>query len=193
MKNNLLILGLDKGGNPAGWLSHEDAIRLITRGRTCGMFGEQRFTFLGGTNRLSGKRSQIDVFPIVLTTGEINRHLYAVHYQPPLTNRGLFRRDGGLCLYCGEGYPLRQLTRDHIIPLSRGGQNTWTNVVSACRRCNHAKADRTPEQWGHPLLAVPYIPNYAEHLILLNRRILADQRAFLMKRVSTHSRLSEPR
>ena len=52
----------------------------------------------------------------------------------PLNNRTLFSRDGHICMYCGGKFPDNVLTRDHIIPLSKGGQDVWGNVVTA-RRC----------------------------------------------------------
>ena len=69
-----------------------------------------------------------------------------------------------------------------MVPLSQGGRNHWSNVVTACKRCNAHKGGRTPEQAKMPLLAVPYIPNIAEYLVLRNRRILMDQMAFLKSR-----------
>lgn len=56
----------------------------------------------------------------------------------PLTRRALFARDHGRCVYCGAA----ATSVDHVIPRSRGGQHRWDNVVAACRRCNHTKADR---------------------------------------------------
>ena len=67
----------------------------------------------------------------------------------PLTRRAIFARDGGRCVYCDA--PATSI--DHVIPRSRGGQHAWDNVVSACRRCNHVKADRTVADLGwrlHP-------------------------------------------
>ena len=85
-----------------------------------------------------------------------------------------------LCLYCGRQFSPNDLTRDHIIPASRGGGSIWENCVTACRNCNQYKDDRTPEEAGMKLLALPYIPNLAQYLILSNRRILADQMEFLL-------------
>ena len=67
----------------------------------------------------------------------------------PLTRRAVFVRDGGRCVYCGV--PATSI--DHVVPRSRGGRHEWDNVVSACRRCNHVKADRTVAEIGwrlHP-------------------------------------------
>jgi 5-methylcytosine-specific restriction endonuclease McrA len=92
-------------------------------------------------------------------------------------------------MYCGVEFPDALLTRDHVTPLSRGGRDGWANVISACRACNTRKGGRTPEESGMPLLAVPFVPNYAEYLVLSNRRILADQMAFLKARFRHGSRL----
>ena len=93
-----------------------------------------------------------------------------------------------LCLYCGNAYPRSTLTRDHVQPVSKGGRDIWENVVTACYHCNSRKGNRTPQQAGMPLLAVPYRPSWIEHLILSNRNILADQMAFLL----AHVRLASP-
>jgi 5-methylcytosine-specific restriction endonuclease McrA len=84
---------------------------------------------------------------------------------------------------------LRDLSRDHVVPVSRGGTDTWTNAVTACRGCNTQKGGRSPEQARMPLLYVPYVPNRHEHFILRNRRILADQMEYLLAGVPRTSRL----
>ena len=81
------------------------------------------------------------------------------------------------------------LSRDHIIPASRGGRDTWMNSVTACRSCNTRKGNRAPEQANMPLIYVPYVPNRHEHFILRNRRILADQMEYLLAGVPRTSRL----
>jgi 5-methylcytosine-specific restriction endonuclease McrA len=108
---------------------------------------------------------------------------------PPLNNRELFRRDRHMCAYCGGEFSYFRLTRDHITPLSRGGRDTWMNVVTSCRQCNGHKRNRLPQECGLELLYAPYVPNKAEYLILTNRRILADQMEFLQQHVASHSRL----
>ena len=83
-------------------------------------------------------------------------------------------------MYCAALFPGSQLTRDHIVPLSRGGVDRWENVVAACRRCNQHKANHLLEEIAMELVALPYRPNNAEYLALLNsRRILGDQMEFL--------------
>jgi 5-methylcytosine-specific restriction endonuclease McrA len=100
----------------------------------------------------------------------------------------LIAREQHLCLYCGKHLSRQTLTRDHVMPLSRGGRDTWENVVSACFQCNSRKGGRTPQQAGMPLLAVPYRPSWVEHLILSNRNILADQMAFLKHQLPKNPR-----
>jgi 5-methylcytosine-specific restriction endonuclease McrA len=112
---------------------------------------------------------------------------------PPLNNRELFHRDRQICAYCATSFSGVKLTRDHIVPFSKGGRDTWMNVVTACRSCNERKSDRTPEGAGMELVYLPYVPNRAEYLILTNRRILADQMEFLAQHVPAQSRLHQPK
>ncbi|MBD1833177.1 HNH endonuclease [Cyanobacteria bacterium FACHB-472] len=74
---------------------------------------------------------------------------------PPVNRRELLRRDHHTCQYCGN---TKQLTIDHVIPLSKGGKHTWDNVVIACEKCNQRKGDRTPLQAGMPLRTQPKAP-----------------------------------
>jgi len=67
-------------------------------------------------------------------------------------------RDGFRCQYCGQKLPARELTFDHVVPRSQGGRTSWTNIVTACRPCNHDKRDRTPEQAGMTLRTKPARP-----------------------------------
>lgn len=190
MQSFPLILKLDIVGNPDSWVNHEEAIRLYANERVVATLGTERFIFRGGINALTNTRSIIEVGSILLTRGRAKFDSFDKFFVPHLTNRALFRRDGHLCLYCGGEFKHADLTRDHIIPMSRGGIDSWENVVTACYRCNNHKGNRTPEEWGkHKLLAVPYVPNKAEYLFLQNRRIIADQQDFLRTRFRKGSQL----
>lgn len=134
----------------------------------------------GGVNA-SGIRSVLRLAPLIAT--EVHRSKRE-RQSPVLVNSLLFRRDNYLCMYCGRQFPASQLTRDHIVPRVQGGRDGWTNVVTACQRCNHFKGGRTPEQAGMELLAVPFEPNVFEFMYLANRRILADQMQYLSARFS---------
>lgn len=177
------VLALDRAGNPSTWIGVEAAVLLVANDRVLAPLGDRSRRVYGGVNARSGRRSQIDVSSILLTRARVRAHRWTRDYAPPLTNRALFARDRHLCLYCGEAFAPRALTRDHVLPLSRGGANDWRNVVTACRHCNQRKNDRTPEEWGVELLALPYAPCHAEHLLLCGKTILADQMAFLRNRL----------
>lgn len=170
------ILKLDAGGLPVGWIHWQTAVTLYARNRVCWETGAERFAIAGGVNARTGNRSHFDIGSIIAVADRSRRYTHGV---PLLTNRTLFHRDHNLCLYCGDIFSPNQLTRDHIMPASRGGETTWENCVTACRDCNQAKDARTPEEAGMKLLAVPYTPNLAEYLIMQNRKILADQMEFL--------------
>jgi len=171
------VLSLDAHGRILDWISWQDATCLYVRDAVVWTLGEPCFTVHGGYNRLRGAQSVLELHPIVAARGHARGH--ALVPSPALTNTALFARDASLCLYCGEECSRHHLTRDHVVPLSRGGRDIWENVVSACFQCNSKKGGRTPQQAGMPLLAVPYRPSWVEHLILSNRHILADQMAFL--------------
>ncbi|MBC7741712.1 MAG: HNH endonuclease [Bdellovibrionaceae bacterium] len=64
----------------------------------------------------------------------------------------VYIRDNYTCQYCAEKLPYKELTIDHVVPASHGGPKTWTNMVTACRKCNQTKANRTPEKAKMPLL-----------------------------------------
>ncbi|MFO7898387.1 MAG: HNH endonuclease [Planctomycetota bacterium] len=72
--------------------------------------------------------------------------------------RNVFGRDDNRCQYCGRRFPTSELTLDHIVPRSRGGQATWTNLVCACTRCNVRKGGRLPQEAGMRLIRRPYKP-----------------------------------
>ncbi len=170
------ILKLDAGGLPVGWIHWQTAVTLYARKRVCWEAGDERFTIIGGVCARTGERSRFEIGSIIATADRSKRYTHGV---PLLTNRTLFQRDQNLCLYCGDEFSVGKLTRDHIMPASRGGETTWENCVTACRDCNQAKDARTPEEANMKLLAVPYTPNLAEYLIMQNRKILADQMEFL--------------
>tara|TARA_R100001510_G_scaffold56437_1_gene62020 strand:- start:637 stop:1143 length:507 start_codon:yes stop_codon:yes gene_type:complete len=67
-------------------------------------------------------------------------------------------RDNNTCQYCRDKHNSCDLTIDHIMPRSRGGQNTWTNLVACCKKCNQKKRDRTPSEAGMKLIKKPLKP-----------------------------------
>ncbi len=186
------VLRTDAAGMPLEWIDYRDAVRLYALGQVAYSCGSPLFLIRGGYNARSQRCSTIEVNSIVATRGRSPDMAGLMDcYVPPLNNKTLFRRDSSLCLYCGHLFPARELTRDHVRPLSRGGGDTWNNVVTACRRCNNHKGGNTPEQAGMQLLAVPFTPTYAEYIYLKGRRVLADQMAFLLAHIPRTSPLHQ--
>ena len=186
------VLRTDQSGLPLEWIDYQDAVRLYYLEQVAFTCGEPLYEIHGGINARTGKQSVLTVHSIIATRG--NKSALAkmqARYIPPLNNRALFKRDTHLCLYCGKKFSVSDLSRDHVTPVSQGGQDTWTNVVTACRRCNNHKAGRTPEQAGMELLAVPFRPNYAEYIYLQGKRVLADQMKFLLAHFPRSSPLHE--
>lgn len=178
-----LILRLDIAGIPVTWLPWQDAVSLYCRDMVAWTAGEHSFTFHGGVSRHTGLRSSVDVNSIIAVKRS-STHKHIKRTIPPLTNRELFLRDAHLCMYCGNQFSENALTRDHVIPISKGGLDRWSNVVTACKSCNTRKGNRVPETANMPLLAIPYVPNWAEYLALSNRKILGDQMEFLKSQFS---------
>ena len=190
------VLRTDASGMPLEWIDYRDAVRLYHTEQVAYTCGTPVYVVHGGINSRTGQRSSIEVNSIIATTG--HQQVLSGHrqdYAPPLNNKTLFRRDANVCMYCGVHFMERDLTRDHITPISKGGKDLWNNVVAACRRCNNHKGGQTPDQAGMQLIAVPFVPTFAEYIYLKGRRVLADQMEFLLahfpRRSPLHDRLKQ--
>ena len=184
---SLRILRINTAGFPIEWLSWQEAVCLHARELVSWTYGEEVMEVHGGHSRLTGEQTLMTLNSILACRGKV---FNKTRTEPPLNNRALFRRDQYVCLYCGNHCKECQLSRDHVHPLSRGGTDSWTNVVTACKRCNTRKGNLLIEESNLELLALPYRPNHAEYLALTHSgRILGDQMAFLRKQFSSNSRL----
>lgn len=182
------ILRLNLAGQPIEWINWQNAVCLYARDLVAWTLGDVVQKVRGGHSRISGRRSVIELPSIMACGGE---RLAKPRSCFPLTNEALFARDNYLCMYCGGPAIHEKLTRDHIVPLSRKGGDRWENVVAACRRCNQRKSNHLLEEIGMELVALPYRPNNAEYLALINsRRILGDQMQFLSGQFSANGRYS---
>ncbi len=88
--------------------------------------------------------------------------------QVRLSRRNVMLRDGFVCQYCHRRRSTRDLDIDHVLPRSRGGADSWTNLVTACQPCNRRKGRRTPSEAGMPLLARAKAPSWTLAAQLLN-------------------------
>jgi 5-methylcytosine-specific restriction endonuclease McrA len=183
------VLRTDVAGMPLEWVDYRAAVCMYCRGEVAYTCGSPLFRIRGGINRRNRRRSLVVVHSIIATRSEGHAlDKLRSDYIPPLSNRTLFKRDDYICLYCGERFPEPLLSRDHVRPLSQGGTSQWSNLVTACLRCNSHKAGRSPEAAGMELLAVPFTPTHAEYVYLQGRNVLADQMDFL----SAHFPRSSP-
>lgn len=80
------------------------------------------------------------------------------------SRRNIFERDKNTCQYCGKRFAKAELTIDHVVPQSKGGQDSWENLVLACVRCNVKKGNRSPEIAGMPLRQKPVKPAWLPQL-----------------------------
>ncbi len=188
------ILKLDRSYRPLGWCDTDKAILHEFTGEVLEHLGEEIVLYRGGVSRMTGQESSVVTSSIIVVDGEPNMKKW--HMPPVLTNASLFQRDRYVCAYCGGLFKDHLLTRDHIHPVSKGGKDVWMNVVTACKGCNGMKGNILPgEHLPHGLyspqgtrtmdpLYVPYVPCKAEALVMKNKKILADQMAFLMERVA---------
>ncbi len=87
------------------------------------------------------------------------RSYIALPRRPAFSRSNLFLRDRFRCQYCGQQFKSEDLTFDHLVPRSRGGHATWTNIVTACMACNVAKGNRTLAECGMRPLAMPVVPS----------------------------------
>jgi 5-methylcytosine-specific restriction endonuclease McrA len=89
----------------------------------------------------------------------LSRHRKVPLKRHVVTRRNIFSRDLNACQYCGVIFPGGKLTLDHVVPRSRGGRDTWENLVTCCYPCNHRKADFTPEEAEMALIRIPRAVN----------------------------------
>ncbi len=137
---------------------------------------------------LTGKAAVLqsdDAAPIRSASLELDRPSVIIltrYVKPPrnrrvmLSRRGVLRRDGYLCAYCGA----HATTIDHVLPRSRGGQNTWTNLVACCRSCNCRKGNRTPEEMRWTLRITPAPPRVGRFWLREMDEPAAEWRPFLV-------------
>jgi len=103
--------------------------------------------------------------PAVIRFTQKTRYFYG---NLKLSRKLIFRRDNFCCQYCGKKFHHTKLTVDHVVPRSKGGKRTWTNLTTACFSCNQKKGNRTLKECGLTLLSKPQKPTHVAQ-ILFNR------------------------
>ena len=132
-------------------------------------------------------RSADDGLPIVGGALRVPRVLHLLRYERAphavvrLTRGNLMLRDEFQCQYCAKRPVHRELNVDHVIPRSRGGEDSWINLVISCRTCNLKKGRRTPLEAGMKLLKEPKRPRWstATQILLVMREPFEEWQPFL--------------
>lgn len=124
------VLQLDVSGRPQAWITPREAAVLYAADAIAWTVGDTFQVLRGGWQRATGRQSRIEVHPIVAVRGAVPSRAWRT--QPALTNPKLFARDRQFCAYCGGHFRLEALTREHIVPVSRGGVDCWMNCITAC-------------------------------------------------------------
>lgn len=183
------VLALDVSGVPRTWVSFDDAISYFAKDLVAWSLGEVIAKYHGGYKQ-DGSRSYLETQSIIAIKGE--GFDFRKHSKVILTNKTLFARDRNVCAYCGSRFGTHQkLSRDHILPKCYGGEDEWTNVVTACLPCNQKKGCKTLKEAKMELLYIPYEPSHYENLLLQNRNILKDQMEYLLSGIPKHSRIRQ--
>lgn len=115
---------------------------------------------------------------------KINRYVNIPYRGVVLTRHNIFKRDGNQCQYCGTS---KDLTLDHLIPRSKGGKSTWSNLVTACKTCNARKGDFTPEKVGLKLKNRPSKPSYVMFLMDHSGQVREEWRQYLEPHLKSKS------
>ncbi len=165
-------LALNASFEPLTIIPARRAVRLV-------LDGKAEILEKDGTRRF---RSETRIVPCPAVIRLVRYVHVPRRFRRQVTNTFLFARDEYSCQYCGkhkkELRGRQFLTRDHIVPLSRGGDSTWENVVTSCSPCNNRKGDRLPREVGLKLLNEPGQPNYV-HLVWVVRRVTGAQAKYI--------------
>jgi 5-methylcytosine-specific restriction endonuclease McrA len=152
MANSCLVV--NSAFQPLGAISFEEAICLIVQNKAWASIEDRSRPF---------RSQKLTIYaPLVLVLGHYVEP-EGFQYKPKqLTNPNLFSRDKHTCQYCGrhakEIDSTEKLTRDHIVPLIKGGPDKWENVTTACSTCNFQKGDKNLQDTGFVLNSRPKIP-----------------------------------
>ena len=170
------VLVVNRVFSPVSVIPARRAILLLYGGSAAAL-DETGDAHAWGTWQTLPVRAHDDGIPLVSGQLRVPRVLHLVRYDRTpgltvrLTRRNLMLRDQHQCQYCGKRPSLRDLNVDHVHPRSRGGADSWENLVVSCRLCNLKKGRRTPDEAGMKLLRSPQRPRWSTSAqILLNLR-----------------------
>lgn len=155
------VLVLNAGYEPLSLVSVRRAVILLLR---------EKAELVEATEQLLRSAHHAQPTPLVI---RLVHYVRLPHRRVPVTRSAVMVRDLNTCQYCGSTPGRSDLTVDHVIPRSRGGEHSWQNLVTACRHCNQKKGSQTPEEALMQLIRKPYEPSYVA-LVLLSNPIAAQ-------------------
>jgi 5-methylcytosine-specific restriction endonuclease McrA len=158
-------LVLNAGYEPLAVVSFKRALVLVLNGKATVVAADADHPVFGSSGAWD-RPSVILLTRYVRLPG--SRHI-------PVTRRGVLRRDEFRCAYCSRSAS----TIDHVVPRSRGGADSWENLVACCLACNNAKSDRTPGEMGWTLRVSPRAPHGTAWLVRGVERPQPDWREYL--------------
>jgi len=145
---------------PLGVVGLQRAVRLLFS-RKAEIVADAGRTIVSAGNAIT---KEIVAFPLP----SIIRLLYYVRNRRKsvaLTKKNVLMRDDYRCAYCGK-QGAGEMTVDHVVPKSRGGLSTWTNLVAACVTCNSRKRDRSLAECGMALRKKPFEPRVIPWIVI---------------------------
>jgi 5-methylcytosine-specific restriction endonuclease McrA len=145
---SMLVLNADF--TPLNMTSFKKGYKLIYKGRAEIISAEEN-CFIRSEKTCVQK-------PIVI---RLTNYVLVPFRRIVLSKVNIFRRDKFTCVYCGSKH---ELSIDHVVPKSKGGQNTWNNLVTSCLTCNHKKGNKSLEESGLKMNCEPTIPSYMSFL-----------------------------
>ncbi|MBK8049933.1 MAG: HNH endonuclease [Anaerolineales bacterium] len=161
------VLVLNAGYEPLSLVSVRRAVILLLR---------EKAELLEATQQMLYSADREIPVPLVI---RLVHYVRLPHRRVPPTRAAIMLRDAYTCQYCGEKPGQLVLTVDHVIPRSRCGEHTWTNLVTACKRCNQRKGSLLPEEANMAPLRRPFEPTYVA-LVLLSNPVAAARWECLM-------------
>lgn len=161
------VLVLNAGYEPLSLVSVRRAVVLLLR---------EKAELLEATQQMLCAANRAMPVPLVI---RLVHYVRLPHRRVPPTRAAIMLRDAYTCQYCADKPGQAALTVDHVIPRSRGGEHSWTNLATACKRCNQRKGNQTPEEASMQLIRRPFEPSYVA-LVLLSNPVAAARWEQLM-------------
>jgi 5-methylcytosine-specific restriction endonuclease McrA len=163
MKTNVLVLNQDY--QPLSICSVQRSVKLL--------FLDKAEMLHEAPDRVIRTVDDEFAYPSVI---RLRRYIRIPYSRIVLTRRNIMKRDRHTCQYCGLK---SDLTLDHVHPKSRGGKDTWENLVTACNKCNVKKGNRTPDEAKMPLKTDPYRPIHITFFQNLMNGVNEDWKPYL--------------